>query len=50
MESDQHKAEIDRYITMENRLRSWFGYPRKLAMRVWYRILVWSGYIKDLTK
>jgi len=50
IESDQHKAEVEHYITMENRLRSFFGYPRKLAMRVWIAILVWSGYIKDLTK
>ena len=48
--SPMHDQDIERVITMENRLRSWFGYPRKLAMRVWIAILVWSGYIKDLTK
>lgn len=34
LESDQHKKEVDQYIAMENRLRSWFGYPRFLAIKV----------------
>jgi hypothetical protein len=34
LNSDQHKKEIDRYIAMEKRLRSWFGYPRFLAIKV----------------
>jgi hypothetical protein len=41
IESDQHKKEVDSYIAMENRLRSWFGYPRFL----WIKGLTALGYL-----
>lgn len=41
LNSDQHQKEIDSYIAMENRLRSWFGYPRFL----WIKGLTALGYL-----
>ena len=41
LNSDQHKAEIDSYISMENRLRSIFNYPRK----IWFELLMAIGFL-----
>lgn len=48
LESDQGKREMESLYTMENRIKGLIAYPGKIARRVWYRILVWSGYLKDL--
>jgi hypothetical protein len=39
--SDQHQRDIDSYIAMEKRLRSWFGYPRFL----WIKGLTAIGFL-----
>jgi hypothetical protein len=39
LNSDQHKAEVDHYISMGDKIKRWFGYPRVL----WYKVLMILG-------
>lgn len=50
IQSEQGQRELATMDNIEKKIVRFVTYPAKLARRVWYGILVWLGYLKDLTK
>jgi hypothetical protein len=41
MDSDEGQEALDNYVSIENRLRSIFNYPRK----IWFELLIAIGFL-----
>lgn len=50
LSSEEHDHDIATMERIETKFNRFVKYPGKLARRVWYRILVWLGYLDDLEK
>lgn len=50
IQSEQGQRELATMDRLEKKAEAILTYPGKLAKRVWYRILVWLGYLDDLEK
>jgi hypothetical protein len=50
IQSDQGKDDLATMDRIEKKAKAFITYPAKIARRVWYRILVWTGYLDDLEK